>query len=275
MMAERQGITLGETSLVNFVDLRNGHQRACRYEPPFFTNDLSPLNTENRGRGHGSVCTGGVSWGLRQLMGLTAREAGLSSLHWSTLCGPAVGLVIGCKAHWKKLDMCGGKRPRHCWRGMAAKNGLEMFVDRSISAAAREENSAEQNPLQISSPEPEVSLPAEILMPQYDSAVDYVACQAWLEAAQFDLKYEQAKTVALGRERDSALQTARGGSVAQIVRAAKWFAIGAAAGSGSDEISDVRFRRSKPKRCTAYRAAKGRSVAAVYPGRRRDESRRT
>ncbi len=74
--------------------------------------------------------------------------------------------------------------------------------------------------------------PAADLKPLYDFAVDCKACQAQLAAAQADLKDEQAKGQALSRERDDALRAAKGGSVLRrVVRAAKWFAIGAAAGA--------------------------------------------
>jgi hypothetical protein len=74
--------------------------------------------------------------------------------------------------------------------------------------------------------------PTADLKPLYDFAVDCKACQAQLAASQADLKDEQAKALALGRERDDALKAARGGSVLrQVARAAKWFAIGAAAGA--------------------------------------------
>ena len=79
---------------------------------------------------------------------------------------------------------------------------------------------------------PRVSLPGEDLKPLYDFALDCKACKAQLSAAQGDLKDEQLKTQALSRERDDALQVARGGTVLKrVLRAAKWFAIGAAAGA--------------------------------------------
>ena len=78
----------------------------------------------------------------------------------------------------------------------------------------------------------DLKLPAEDLKPLYDFALECKACQAELGAAQADLKDEKLKTQALGRERDSALQAAKGGSVLRrVARAAKWFAIGAAAGA--------------------------------------------
>ena len=56
--------------------------------------------------------------------------------------------------------------------------------------------------------------------------------QVKLGAAQADLADEKVKSQALGRERDDALRAAKGGSVLRrIARAAKWFAIGAAAGA--------------------------------------------
>ena len=77
-----------------------------------------------------------------------------------------------------------------------------------------------------------VRLPAEDLKPLYDFALECKACQDKLAAAQADLKDEKSKTLALSRERDDALRAARGGSVIQrVARAAKWFAIGAAAGA--------------------------------------------
>jgi hypothetical protein len=53
-----------------------------------------------------------------------------------------------------------------------------------------------------------------------------------LAAAQADLADERAKNQQLGRERDDALNMARGGSfLRRVGRAAKWVVIGAAAGA--------------------------------------------
>jgi len=79
---------------------------------------------------------------------------------------------------------------------------------------------------------PPAVIPAEDLKPLYDFALDCKACQARLAAAQSDLADEKSKTAALTKERDQALQVARGGSVfRRMRRAAKWFLIGAAAGA--------------------------------------------
>jgi hypothetical protein len=75
-------------------------------------------------------------------------------------------------------------------------------------------------------------IPAEDLKPVYDFTIDCKACQAKLAAAQADLTDEKTKTAALTKERDHALQIARGGSrFRRIGRATKWFLIGAAAGA--------------------------------------------
>jgi hypothetical protein len=80
--------------------------------------------------------------------------------------------------------------------------------------------------------QPKVNFPAADLKPLYDFAAECQACKAKLGAAQADLADEKVKSQSLGRERDVALRAAKGGSVLRrITRAAKWFAIGAAAGA--------------------------------------------
>jgi type II secretory pathway pseudopilin PulG len=86
--------------------------------------------------------------------------------------------------------------------------------------------------------QPKVNFPAEDLKALYDFAVDCKACQAKLGAAQADLADEKTKSQALSRERDDALRAAKGGSVLRrIARAAKWFAIGAAAGAIAAKVA--------------------------------------
>lgn len=75
-------------------------------------------------------------------------------------------------------------------------------------------------------------IPAADLRPLYDFALDCQACRAKLAAAQSDLADEKTKSAALAQQRDAALRAAKGGSVLRrIERAAKWFALGAAAGA--------------------------------------------
>jgi len=83
-----------------------------------------------------------------------------------------------------------------------------------------------------SNPAAQVVIPPEDLKPLYDFTLDCKACQAKLATAQADLADEKAKTAALTTARDAAIKAAKGGSLLRRVgRAAKWFALGAAAGA--------------------------------------------
>ena len=82
-----------------------------------------------------------------------------------------------------------------------------------------------------------MTIPPEDLKPIYDFAVDCKACQAKLAAVSADLADEKTKTQALSRERDAALQIARGGSLRQrIKRSAKWFLVGVAVGAVAAKV---------------------------------------
>jgi hypothetical protein len=99
----------------------------------------------------------------------------------------------------------------------------------TTSAGSRVASALPSNP----SPKPpqaaDAVLPAADLKPLYDFALD---CQAKLAASQNDLTDEKTKTAALTKERDAAVRAAKGGSaLRRIARAAKWFALGAAAGA--------------------------------------------
>ncbi len=80
---------------------------ALRYERAFYVRyiegnsslgNLSSTEMESRA----------FSWGLMQLMGQTAREAGYAGQYLSALCDPQIGLAFGCKVLKKKLDSAGG-----------------------------------------------------------------------------------------------------------------------------------------------------------------------
>jgi hypothetical protein len=77
-------------------------------------------------------------------------------------------------------------------------------------------------------------IPAEDLKPLFDYVQDCKACKAELTAARKDLGDEHIKTGALEQECDAALKLARGGGFwRRAARAAKWFALGAAAGAAA------------------------------------------
>jgi len=75
-------------------------------------------------------------------------------------------------------------------------------------------------------------LPVEDLKPLFDYVQDCKACQTELAGARGNLTDERAKTAALTQERDAALRLARGGGFwRRAASAARWFALGAAAGA--------------------------------------------
>lgn len=105
-------------------------------------------------------------------------------------------------------------------------------ASKGLPSAPGQANALPSNPTAKPGQDADAILPAADLKPLYDFALDCKACQAKLTAAQSDLTDEKTKTAALTKERDAAVTAAKGGSaLRRIARAAKWFAIGAAAGA--------------------------------------------
>ena len=108
----------------------------------------------------------------------------------------------------------------------------------SLPTAPDHSNPLPNNPIPKSRQPGDAILPAADLKPLYDFALDCKACQAKLAASQSDLTDEKTKTAALTKERDAAVRAAKGGSaLRRIARAAKWFAIGAAAGAVAAKVT--------------------------------------
>jgi soluble lytic murein transglycosylase-like protein len=91
---------------------------AMRYEPLFFAKYVAPLYTNNK-VGATEAYARGMSWGLMQVMGQTAREKGVTSPFLSYLCDPNAGLSVGCRILRQKLDAAGGDiaRALQAWNG--------------------------------------------------------------------------------------------------------------------------------------------------------------
>jgi soluble lytic murein transglycosylase-like protein len=104
---------------------------AMRYEPSFFAKYVAPLYTNNK-VGATEAYARGFSWGLMQVMGQTAREMGMSSLHLSALCDPATGLAVGCKILKTKLARAGGelRKALLAWNGGANPDYADEVVAR-------------------------------------------------------------------------------------------------------------------------------------------------
>jgi soluble lytic murein transglycosylase-like protein len=93
---------------------------AMRYEPAFFAKYVASLYTNNKVTASEAYARG-FSWGLMQVMGQVAREAGCDAPFLSSLCDPAQGLAIGCKVLRRKFDAVSGDTTRAllAWNGGA------------------------------------------------------------------------------------------------------------------------------------------------------------
>jgi soluble lytic murein transglycosylase-like protein len=91
---------------------------AMRYEPAFFAKYVANLYTNNKISASEAYARG-FSWGLMQVMGQVAREAGFDALFLSALCDPEQGLATGCKVLRKKFDAMAGDMTRAllAWNG--------------------------------------------------------------------------------------------------------------------------------------------------------------
>jgi len=99
---------------------------------------------------------------------------------------------------------------------------------RPTDSSQASESSELSSPPQSSNAQ-SASLPAADLKPLFDYIQDCRTCQAQLTAARADLADEKSRTAALTRERDAALQAAKGGTFTQrLKRNAKCLVIGAA-----------------------------------------------
>ena len=91
---------------------------AMRYEPAFFAKYVASLYTNNKVSASKAYARG-FSWGLMQVMGQVAREAGFDAPFLSALCDPEQGIAIGCKVLRKKIDAVAGDTTRAllAWNG--------------------------------------------------------------------------------------------------------------------------------------------------------------
>ena len=80
---------------------------ALRFEPAFFARYVASLYTNNKVTASEAYARG-FSWGLMQIMGQTAREAGFDAPFLSALCDPEQSFTLGCKIFRRKLDRAEG-----------------------------------------------------------------------------------------------------------------------------------------------------------------------
>ncbi len=130
------------------------------------------------------------------------------------------------------------QKPKQIVKALPEVLPLPAPILDGIAGSAGVANAPSGAKASVPTPNSNVLLPTADLKPLYDFAVDCQECRAQLSAAQGNLADEQTKTKALSKERDSALQAARGGSVLRrVARAAKWFVIGAAAGAVAAKLT--------------------------------------
>jgi soluble lytic murein transglycosylase-like protein len=100
--AERHGLDAALVCAV--VEQESGwNQWATRYEPAFRIRYVAPL-----GLPVNEEISRSISWGLMQVMGQVAREAGFHGTFLSELCDPETCLEWGCTVLAKKLVQAGG-----------------------------------------------------------------------------------------------------------------------------------------------------------------------
>jgi hypothetical protein len=85
---------------------------------------------------------------------------------------------------------------------------------------------------------PVANLPVADLKPLYDFGVACQECKLELAAAKADRADDALKLTAVTKERDAAVNAAKGGTKWQILkRSAKWLAIGVAVGAGAGAVA--------------------------------------
>ena len=104
---------------------------AIRYEPLFFSKYVASLYTNNKISATEAYARG-FSWGLMQVMGQVAREAGFDAMFLSALCDPEQGLAVGCKVLRTKLDAAAGDATRALlvWNGGGNANYAAQVLAR-------------------------------------------------------------------------------------------------------------------------------------------------
>jgi soluble lytic murein transglycosylase-like protein len=80
---------------------------AVRYEPGFLSRYVAPLYTAGK-LSATEAYTRAMSWGLMQVMGQAAREAGFEQASLAELCDPATGVEWGCRLLAKRFARARG-----------------------------------------------------------------------------------------------------------------------------------------------------------------------
>ncbi|HEY2353213.1 MAG TPA: lytic transglycosylase domain-containing protein [Candidatus Acidoferrum sp.] len=106
---------------------------ALRFEPAFFAKYVAPLYTNFKVTASEAYARG-FSWGLMQVMGQVAREAGFDDPFLSALCDPERSLALGCRVLRRKFDASGGDATRAllAWNGGANAEYAAQVLARRV-----------------------------------------------------------------------------------------------------------------------------------------------
>jgi soluble lytic murein transglycosylase-like protein len=111
---------------------------AVRYEPAFLSRYVAPLYTAGK-LSATETYTRAMSWGLMQVMGQVAREAGFKDASLAALCDPATGVEFGCRVLAAKLARAKGdvSAALLAWNGGANANYAAEVLARQRNYSAR------------------------------------------------------------------------------------------------------------------------------------------
>lgn len=101
---------------------------AIRYEPAFRIRYVAPLGLPSS-----EEIARSCSWGLMQVMGQVAREAGFHGPFLSELCAPETGLEWGCIVLAKKLAQAGDDTAKglQLWNGGGNPQYASQVIQRT------------------------------------------------------------------------------------------------------------------------------------------------
>ncbi len=106
---------------------------AIRYEPAFYERYVAPLWERGAVPTRTEAAARAFSWGLMQVMGQVAREAGFAGSSLAELCHPAAGLEVGCRVLAHKLAAAEGnvQRALLLWNGGGNPAYPQQVLDRA------------------------------------------------------------------------------------------------------------------------------------------------
>jgi len=108
---------------------------AIRYEPAFFQKYVAPFCAKALIKSETEARARAISWGLMQVMGQVAREAGFVGQFLSALCESTTGLEIGCRVLNHKILMADGnvRKALLLWNG----GGRPEYADEVLARAEK------------------------------------------------------------------------------------------------------------------------------------------